>query len=344
MNERIFFLAYKLPSLAIGASIIFLSLFIVLFAQGCITTANFQASHPSNNQAVEYYSSSTNALAASVDEAGHAIGHELSGVTSIAKGGIKHVTSVTAQSARTTAEGGKIVAIAVGNGVKTVAIGMANGIKAVAFGIGKSVAFAMNAVANTIIFVFHIPLNVYGFIADNKVASSIITPSEYEHSSEVPIIDPNDPALAAAKKALPAIDPAQQPVVANESPVIAWPLHGAITTYFGEKGPHYHPTHTGLDISDGKHSPIKAYRAGTVIAAGRDGGLGNRVIVDHGNGVTSVYGHMSVIYAQVGQKVDTTTTLGLEGTTGVSTGNHLHFEIRINGQAADPLQFISGRP
>jgi len=203
--------------------------------------------------------------------------------------------------------------------------------------------FVVNTVANSVVFVVRIPMNMYGFISGNRVANALISPAQAQEHNDVPIIDPNDPALLAAQKALPAMDPAQQPVT-TESPVIAWPLHGAITTYFGEKGPHYHPTHTGLDISDGKHSPITAYRAGTVIAAGRDGGLGNRVIVDHGNGVTSVYGHMSVIYAQVGQKVDTTSTLGLEGTTGVSTGNHLHFEIRINGQAADPLLFISGRP
>jgi murein DD-endopeptidase MepM/ murein hydrolase activator NlpD len=72
--------------------------------------------------------------------------------------------------------------------------------------------------------------------------------------------------------------------------------------------------------------------------------LGNHVIVDHGNGVTSVYAHLHSISVQVGQDVTLDTTLGLEGSTGASTGTHLHFEIRVNGQAANPQQFISGQP
>ena len=68
------------------------------------------------------------------------------------------------------------------------------------------------------------------------------------------------------------------------------------------------------------------------------------MIVDHGNGVTSVYGHLARISVSVGQEVDSSSVLGYEGTTGVSTGVHLHFEIRVNGQAANPHQFISGQP
>jgi murein DD-endopeptidase MepM/ murein hydrolase activator NlpD len=72
--------------------------------------------------------------------------------------------------------------------------------------------------------------------------------------------------------------------------------------------------------------------------------LGNHVVVDHGNGVTSVYGHLDSTAVAIGQQVDLNTILGYEGTTGVSTGVHLHFEIRVQGQAADPRQFISGSP
>jgi murein DD-endopeptidase MepM/ murein hydrolase activator NlpD len=340
MNERLFFLAYKLPSLAIGAFIIIVSLFLVVFAQGCIQTVQTQTH---KNTDVVYYSSNPTALGAGLDEGAHALGEDFAKAGSVAAGGLKHVGTIVRQGLTATGNAVQTVAIGAGRGLSTVGLGIVHGVQAVATGIGNGSMFVVNTVANSVVFVIRIPMNVYGFISGNRLASALISPSQAQEHNDVPIIDPNDPALLAAQKALPAIDPAQQPVT-TESPVIAWPLHGAITTYFGEKGPHYHPTHTGIDISDGKHSPIKAYRAGTVIAAGRDGGLGNRVIVDHGNGVTSVYGHMSVIYAQVGQQVDTTSTLGLEGTTGVSTGNHLHFEIRINGQAADPLLFISGRP
>jgi len=89
---------------------------------------------------------------------------------------------------------------------------------------------------------------------------------------------------------------------------------------------------------------VKAFRSGKVIGAETTGGLGNHVIVDHGNGVTSVYGHLAKITVSVGQNVDTTTVLGIEGSTGVSTGPHVHFEIRVNGQATNPHQFISGQP
>jgi murein DD-endopeptidase MepM/ murein hydrolase activator NlpD len=333
MNERLFFLAYKLPSLSIGALIIFVSLFLVIFIQGCVTTANLQSSVPNAKQSTVYYSEQPTALGASLDEATHAVGQELVKLASVANGGIHYVGATTATGAKSAAKAAQIALLTI-----------AHAIQAIAEAIGKAIMFVINTVANIVLFIIRLPVNLYGMLTENRVVSAFIAPSENEHGNEVPIIDPNDPALLAAQKALPAIDPATQTSETPASQEIAWPIHGAITTYFGEKGPHYHPTHTGLDISDGKHSPIKAYRAGTVIAAGRDGGLGNRVIVDHGNGVTSVYGHMSAIYAQVGQQVDITSTLGLEGTTGVSTGNHLHFEIRINGQAADPLLFIAGRP
>jgi murein DD-endopeptidase MepM/ murein hydrolase activator NlpD len=68
------------------------------------------------------------------------------------------------------------------------------------------------------------------------------------------------------------------------------------------------------------------------------------VIIDHGKGVTSVYAHLASISVKEGKKVGMDTVLGYEGTTGLSTGVHLHFEIRVNGQAADPRQFISGHP
>jgi murein DD-endopeptidase MepM/ murein hydrolase activator NlpD len=114
--------------------------------------------------------------------------------------------------------------------------------------------------------------------------------------------------------------------------------------------PHYRfqPTLTGIEISSGQAAgvtPIKPFRPGEVISAVHSNrGLGNHVIVDHGNGVTSVYSHLDSISVKMGQKVSLDTILGLEGTTGASTGPHLHLEIRVNGQAANPRQFIDGNP
>lgn len=145
--------------------------------------------------------------------------------------------------------------------------------------------------------------------------------------------------------ALPAAIPAPLP---KPDAAAIWPIHGAITTEFGVPHWPYQPTHTGLDISDGKRSgitPILAYRPGRVVQVlHSSGGLGNNVIVDHGNGLTSVYGHMSSTAVQVGQPVDQTSVLGYEGSTGVSTGTHLHFEVRVNGQPVNPRQYVSGLP
>jgi murein DD-endopeptidase MepM/ murein hydrolase activator NlpD len=230
----------------------------------------------------------------------------------------------------------------VGSSAITAGKVIASFVQAVAVVIGHVFMALISGIAHTIVFIVQIPINVYEAVSNTKVVNAVITPADHMHADDVPIIDPNDPALAAAKKALPAVSSTSQAPQEAQ-----WPIHGAITTYFGEKGPHYHPTHTGIDISDGQRSgvtPVRPFRSGKVIVAERSGGLGNHVIIDHGSGITSVYGHMYSIAVKVGQDVDTTTELGREGTTGVSTGPHVHFEIRVNGQATDPRGFIAGTP
>lgn len=136
-----------------------------------------------------------------------------------------------------------------------------------------------------------------------------------------------------------------QPV--QTGPVAQWPIHGAITTPFGVPELPYELIHTGLDISDGQApgaTPIRPFKPGVIVSVIRSGGLGNHVIVDHGGGVTSVYGHLYSIAVRVGQQVGENTVLGYEGSTGISTGTHLHFEIRLNGQPVDPHKFIGGQP
>lgn len=340
MNERLFFLAYKLPSLAIGALIIFVSLFVVLFAQGCVKTLGSPAHTAATAElSSEFYSSNPNALAAGIEEAGHVIGQDIKRASLVAHGGLLYVTSIAADGAMASADVLLAIAKAVGGAIV-----------AVVRTTGHIIMFLIRTTADILLFIARIPLNIFGFIADSKVAHAIIAPSEQKtHNNNVPIIDPDDPALLAARQALPAAEPEKHaPQEAHEHPQeIAWPMHGSITTYFGERGRYYNPVHTGIDISDGNRSgvtPIKPFRNGTVVAAGRDGGLGNRVVVDHGSGITSVYAHLSSITVQVGQPADTKTTLGFQGSTGVSTGPHLHFEVRVNGQVADPLLFIAGRP
>jgi murein DD-endopeptidase MepM/ murein hydrolase activator NlpD len=123
-----------------------------------------------------------------------------------------------------------------------------------------------------------------------------------------------------------------------------WPLRGRITSTFGYRR---HPIwgginlHTGLDIAAPYGKPITAADKGEVIFSGWWGGYGKALVIDHGRGYTTVYGHMSRIYMQAGQTVDKGQVIGLVGSTGFSTGPHLHFEVRVNGRPVDPSQFLN---
>lgn len=251
-------------------------------------------------------------------------------------GTASYAISDTAQvMASATIAGGKTIGQGTQTGLATVARGMGKGIGVIGRGLGKGASFVVG-----------IPGNVIGFVTNTSPVKSVIRPSDH---MEIPIIDPDSPELKAALAALPA-DDTDKPVKALPERKVrpVWPMHGQVTTLFGVNHWPYQPTHTGMDISDGKPSgvtPIRPFRPGRVISTVHSNySLGNHVIVDHGNGVTSVYAHLHSISVKTGQKVDTKTTLGLEGTTGVSTDTHLHFEIRVHGQAANPQQFISGLP
>jgi murein DD-endopeptidase MepM/ murein hydrolase activator NlpD len=229
------------------------------------------------------------------------------------------------------------------SGVRGAGSFIGGGIASTAHAVGSGIAFAGRSVASGVVFVVRIPVNLAGFVTDSAPVSAVIKPADHD---PVPVIDPNSPALFAAQKSMAEDKPAKKGV-SDASTKAMWPIHGAITTEFGVPEPPYQPIHTGLDISDGKApgiTPIHPFKPGRVIAVVHSGGLGNHVIVDHGHGVTSVYGHMYSTAVHVGQQVTHSTVLGLEGSTGVSTGTHLHFEIRVNGQAANPHTFIPGQP
>ncbi|HEV7645600.1 MAG TPA: M23 family metallopeptidase [Pyrinomonadaceae bacterium] len=128
----------------------------------------------------------------------------------------------------------------------------------------------------------------------------------------------------------------------------AWPHLGKINNEFGFRrnpfGGRRYEFHPGMDI-DGEQGEI-AYAAGggTVIKAGRQGGYGNMIEVDHGNGITSRYGHLSRIDVAIGDKISRGDQLGAIGTTGRSTGPHLHFEVRFNDEALNPRRFLPVEP
>ena len=100
--------------------------------------------------------------------------------------------------------------------------------------------------------------------------------------------------------------------------------------------------HAGTDVGVPIGTTVRASRAGQVIVSGWVGGYGNCVMIDHGDGVTTVYGHLNECLVSVGQYVNQGETIALSGNTGRSTGPHLHFEIRINGAAVDPEPYLAG--
>ena len=99
--------------------------------------------------------------------------------------------------------------------------------------------------------------------------------------------------------------------------------------------------HTGTDIGASYGSSIVAANSGTVTLAGWNSGYGNCVVIDHGGGRATLYAHMSSISVSAGQTVQRGQQIGLVGSTGNSTGPHLHFEILINGAAVDPMQYFN---
>jgi murein DD-endopeptidase MepM/ murein hydrolase activator NlpD len=121
-----------------------------------------------------------------------------------------------------------------------------------------------------------------------------------------------------------------------------WPMRGIITTYFGQ--PIWYGIHQGLDIAAPVNTPIVAADGGIVTHAGwSNDGYGNMVMIRHSNGLYTLYGHLNVVNVRVGMQVAQGQLLGLEGSTGNSTGPHLHFEVRwglIYGQTYNPLRYL----
>lgn len=121
------------------------------------------------------------------------------------------------------------------------------------------------------------------------------------------------------------------------------PTGGSITSSFGNR---YHPIlkynrmHSGMDFGGGYGAAVYSAGSGTVIAASTRGGYGNCVIIDHGNGLTTVYGHLSKIMVRDGQTVSSHQRVGSIGSSGLSTGPHLHFEVRVNGKAVNPARYL----
>ncbi|HZD60380.1 MAG TPA: peptidoglycan DD-metalloendopeptidase family protein [Anaerolineae bacterium] len=122
------------------------------------------------------------------------------------------------------------------------------------------------------------------------------------------------------------------------------PTAGSITSKFGWR---FHPIlkyyrlHAGIDFRASSGTPIHAARGGTVILAGWKGGYGNTVVISHGDGLTTLYAHNSRVAVRVGQHVRQGQVISYSGSTGLATGPHLHFEVRLNGNPVDPMGWLN---
>jgi len=131
--------------------------------------------------------------------------------------------------------------------------------------------------------------------------------------------------------------------LANATPSI-WPTHGGLTSFFGGRSdpltgePAYH---SGIDISAEKGQPVYATADGTVQSAGYTGDYGNLIVLKHAFGLSTRYGHLSAYHVKTGDPVKRGDVIGYIGSTGRSTGSHLHYEILVNGQLMNPLQLLT---
>lgn len=121
----------------------------------------------------------------------------------------------------------------------------------------------------------------------------------------------------------------------------AWPVCGRVSSEFGQR---WGRLHAGIDVAAPTGRPIGASKAGTVLHAGWRGGYGRLVLIDHHDGVVTAYAHLSSFAVGAGASVGQGQTIGAVGSTGNSTGPHLHFETRVSGSAVNPRQYLSGSP
>ncbi|MEU6249268.1 M23 family metallopeptidase [Glycomyces sp. NPDC047010] len=151
------------------------------------------------------------------------------------------------------------------------------------------------------------------------------------------------PAGAAPGEAVAAADTAERvsPVTAQDAQVKWRPMldHITITSLFGQR---WGRNHNGVDFDAATGDPVYAAYPGTVKHAGWETGFGNLVIIDHGNGVETYYAHNSKIVVAEGQWVDGGEQISEAGNTGRSFGSHCHFEVHVNGEPVEPLNYLSG--
>ena len=151
----------------------------------------------------------------------------------------------------------------------------------------------------------------------------------YEVENFIEPVDTKEPFVPA----MPSIPPLPT----------TWPALGRITSVFGFRLSPWTGTqrkHSGIDISAHFGTPVRATGDGVVVFRGRDGGYGNTIVLDHGHGYLSKYAHLSRFQVRYGEYVRRGDIIGAVGSTGLSTGPHLHYEVKLNGEPVNPKRFL----
>ena len=213
-------------------------------------------------------------------------------------------------------------------------------------------------------------VGLHGLIRDTALASSFDNPTlapqlaaasfsqetfDYPRptASEAISVDSGGPVDTEDSSAIddPAVESELKQIEATSNPdniPNIWSHLGKINNEFGFRrnpfGGRTYEFHPGMDIDGERGDVINATAAGTVTKAGWQGGYGNMVEIDHGNGLTTRYGHMSKLNVGVGDTVTRGQTIGFIGSTGRSTGPHLHYEMRLNDHPINPRRFLPPEP
>jgi murein DD-endopeptidase MepM/ murein hydrolase activator NlpD len=179
---------------------------------------------------------------------------------------------------------------------------------------------------------------------DAAIQSLIQSQPPRPASTAPPESAPAPVGAAAAPAAAPTLGAAPKAAAVPKASAsgFIWPISGPVTSEYGPRWGGFHP---GIDIAGPNGGAIVAARSGTVIYSQfNDGGYGNMIVIDNGGGYATAYAHQSKLGVSVGQSVSQGQVIGYEGSTGFSTGPHLHFEIRVDGSAQNPRNFLAGEP
>ena len=172
---------------------------------------------------------------------------------------------------------------------------------------------------------------------DKSATLASIRSDRRSTAAEIDALEEQSAALAARIREAQRQSSTPAIVSPSGSGALGWPVSGPVTSGYGVR---WGRMHEGIDIAVGEGTPVRAAAAGTVIYAGWMSGYGNLVVVDHGNGLSTAYAHNSSLAVAVGQPVAAGEVVSYSGNTGNSTGPHVHFEVRVNGSAVDPLGYL----